>query len=94
MLKAHDSSFIKIGLTKNLKGRINNIQTGCPYRLSFYAGVRTDRAREFEKELLSYFSKFNVRGEWFELPDDELFELMDIIDEENKKTRERLNEMV
>lgn len=91
---AHGSEYIKIGMTTNLKQRIRNLQSGCPFKLSLWATIRTENPIGIERYLIAKFSDFNVRGEWFSLPDDEIDSLLTIVDEENIKTKERIYEMV
>ena len=94
IIVANNFEYLKIGMTKNIKGRMNNLQSGCPFRLSLWASIRTDKPNEMETYLHSEFAEFNVRGEWFSMPDSQLDKLLYICDQENMKTKERLNEMV
>lgn len=72
VLATRDLKFVKIGSTVSPKMRFNNIQTGCPFELFLWIGVKTSRLREIESELHSRFAEWRTRGEWFCLPDDQL----------------------
>lgn len=63
---------IKIGKTVNLKNRISNIQSGCPYMLRPYAAFQTENPSTDEVIVLNHLSKFRMRGEWFNLPDSKI----------------------
>ena len=60
-----DEKYIKIGRTKNIKNRMNNIQSGCPFRLTLFACFKTDTPHLSEAYVLDMLSHCNVRGEWF-----------------------------
>jgi len=42
-----------------------NIQNGCPYRLHYSIGYKTDTPKELERTFHELFSDFHHRGEWF-----------------------------
>jgi len=97
VLATPNFEFIKIGMTKNIKQRLGNIQSGCPYKLSLWVLIKTKYPSEIESRLLSMFSNFNVRGEWFCLPNNELDRLLLIANTENNKSKieiGKINEMV
>lgn len=52
---------IKIGISKNPKARLGNIQTSHPFLLSFILILEGNR----EKELHQLFSAHRLAGEWF-----------------------------
>jgi len=60
---------IKIGTTKNVNKRIQNIQASVPYPLKLLC--ITDGGREEEAKLHKKFNTIKVSGEWFK-PEDEL----------------------
>jgi hypothetical protein len=55
--------FIKIGTTRNLRHRLNNIQTSHPTPLSLAGSVAGDA--RLERELHRRFAPLRVNGEWF-----------------------------
>lgn len=62
-----NTSFFKIGVTKDVKARLGNMQTGNPHVFQLYAFYPNSRARILEKRLHELLSDRRVRGEWFEL---------------------------
>jgi hypothetical protein len=80
--------YIKIGRTKSLKQRMNNIQSGCPFNLSFYNGIRTTRDSEVESVMHKLIAHVRVRGEWFRPTRIELDLISDFCTETNKHIRE------
>jgi hypothetical protein len=67
LIQHGQSRSMKIGLTKDLRGRIKGLQTGSPITLSLqYAWEVTD-ASSLENLLHRRFSNKQVLGEWFEL---------------------------
>lgn len=62
-ITTEDNKFIKIGYTKNLKARLSNIQTGCPYTLTVLRTVRENIS--LEKTIHQELYRYHVRGEWF-----------------------------
>lgn len=80
--------YIKIGRTKSLKQRMNNIQSGCPFSLFFYNGIRTIRDSEVESVMHKLLAHVRVRGEWFMPTSVELDLISDFCTATNKHIRE------
>jgi hypothetical protein len=61
----------KIGITNNIKGRIENLQTSSPDKLELLFKYRTTEAVKLEKSLHNYFKYYRIRenGEWFQFED-------------------------
>lgn len=60
---------VKIGRTQDVKGRLNQLQTGSPAMLSilYQFGFKdTVKAIVLEEKLHHHFRHTRVRGEWFE----------------------------
>ncbi len=59
----------KIGYTtsNNSKGRLGELQVGCPWMLYIAAEYEVDDCRELEKHLHAVFDSYRTRGEWFDL---------------------------
>lgn len=87
VLSTHDFSYIKIGTTKSIKQRQENIQSGCPFELFFWLGIRTPIANDVEKHLLNKYKDFNLRGEWFSFGKNQLDELVDYFNKTNASIR-------
>lgn len=64
----HDKSLLKIGTSKDVKCRIQTLQTGNPRSLEIWAQFKCDNYKKLENMLHSLFTSFKVRGEWFRLP--------------------------
>lgn len=63
-----DNGFIKIGVAKNIKSRLDTLQTGCPYPLKVICSIPCKgrpKALAIERRLHSYFAKSRIGGEWF-----------------------------
>lgn len=64
--------YTKIGITKNLRQRFGNLQSHNPGELELLAAfpiVKPDKGRYLERRLHRIFTDYQVRGEWFRLPD-------------------------
>jgi hypothetical protein len=62
----------KIGRTTNLKSRLNDLQTTCPYPLSVVVQYQSECCGNEEKGLHIYFADKRLRGEWFALNLDDI----------------------
>ena len=69
-VKAGD--FIKIGYTCDVQARMSQIQTSNPNEVDLLFTVKTDDARKLEQDLHNKYRKQNVRGEWFQLTQEQL----------------------
>lgn len=61
-------NYVKIGMTCNLKRRISQIQTGCPFRVAHAFAVPSEyweEARGLEKLLHMLLRPQRLRGEWY-----------------------------
>lgn len=58
-------NYVKIGYTKNLNERLNNIQISNPYPLELLFVIKNDR--NLESSIHKFYKKYNkhYRGEWF-----------------------------
>ena len=64
----NDRELYKIGYTsKNVQNRINELQTGCPYKILLVETYESKYARKIETTLHNIYSHINTHGEWFEL---------------------------
>lgn len=78
------TKWIKIGMSRDLKSRIKSHRTANPtVKLLFYFdGVEVD-----EKIIHNYFSKKWMQGEWFELSNNDLNRLHEMLKENNKQIK-------
>lgn len=75
VLKITDTAnnvFYKIGLAKNLEQRVNTLQTGNPFEIKIILSFYVESMIEEEKKLHFMFSHKRLRGEWFNLTNDDL----------------------
>ncbi|UBF23198.1 T5orf172 domain protein [Haloarcula tailed virus 2] len=66
----------KIGISKDVGQRLSACQTGCPFPIIEYAKIENSDGsdRELETALHTYYSEYNIHGEWFDIPDEEVHE--------------------
>lgn len=60
--------FIKVGVTRNGNGRLQNLQTGCPVEiriLSMREGLSADHAADIETAIHLLLADYHSKGEWF-----------------------------
>ena len=55
--------FVKIGYSKDVRKRLKQIQTGCPFELDIIA--RFPGTVAIEKSLHDKYDEYRLRGEWF-----------------------------
>jgi predicted GIY-YIG superfamily endonuclease len=89
LIEAKDIFLYKIGITKNVKKRIKNLQTGCPNKLSvIHLYESENNVGKIEKALHKRFEHSkqkdifnNLEGEWFDLPNEIIFDFKKICKE-------------
>lgn len=62
----------KIGYSKSVYRRLSQMQTSCPFDLIVLERVFSLDCQKLESLLHKYFDAYRVRGEWFELPAEEI----------------------
>ena len=77
----------KVGISRDPHKRLKQLQTGCPFKLSFHysdltTGFDNTIGRD-EKELHRRLSRLTVLGEWFWGDPDEAYEICNDITNEN-----------
>lgn len=65
-----DGEYVKIGITKNIKERMNGINTNNPRKLTLIACQEYDNAYEIEQSLHEKFKDKQIMGEWFDMLDE------------------------
>lgn len=68
--------FYKIGVADNVKTRMADLQTSNPFELRVIATRCVEKAFAVESKLHNDYKPFRVRGEWFELTEHALHDLM------------------
>ena len=66
----------KIGRSKNVKSRLNNLQVGNPKTMQLVGLINYVDDVTYEKQLHKRFNEFRIRGEWFKLPTHKEHELL------------------
>ena len=66
----------KIGITNNIKERVETLQTSSPDKLELLFKHRTTEADKLEKSLHKFFKYYRIRenGEWFQFEDTKISE--------------------
>lgn len=84
--------FFKIGYSRNLRGRIPSIQTGCPYPVELVLTIK-GASRNDEKRLHFTFQskRGEARNEWFKLTDKDIALIKEIKIEIEKGSKSKDN---
>lgn len=85
---------IKIGKSINMKQRMKNIQSGCPFKLFYWLQIRTPLAGDVEGYLHKWFEDYRTVGEWFEIPKSKIDDLMDFFEHTNREIRKVSNALL
>lgn len=75
ILSVNDSDLYKIGVTKNIIGRIKQLNTGNPFEFSIYDFYVTENHHNLESILHDKLKERKFRGEWFLLTKEEVKEV-------------------
>jgi hypothetical protein len=67
---------VKIGITSNFYHRFAAISSSCPQQLEVLAVVDVDKPRLLEAELHDRYQSYRYSGEWFNLPEHEIDQLL------------------
>jgi len=67
---------IKIGFSKNIKLRKNNMKTANSDLLEVIAFIETSNMQELEKEFHDALQDHNICGEWFEFTEDDMIDIL------------------
>ena len=71
---------VKIGIAIDVRSRLSTLQTSSPLKLKLLKSWKSVNALASEKMLHKKFAKFRQSGEWFQLPDNVLQNLIAIAD--------------
>jgi hypothetical protein len=74
-IEAASERLYKIGQTGNARKRVSSIQTSSPVPLRLVLLIETDSRRTLEKRYHHRFAMDQVRGEWFELHAEDIYEV-------------------
>ena len=70
LIECHE--FVKVGIADNPDFRLIQLQVGCPYELRLLASFTTQHTARDEARLHGLWKRYEVRGEWFNVPAGEL----------------------
>lgn len=82
IIQCGDTPMYKVGVTSGLSRRLENLQTGCPYQLQYTFIVHCKSkhiAFSMETTLHCRLKPYHVRGEWFNLSTQWLYDTIDIL---------------
>lgn len=68
-VRAGNRGAIKIGVAKDIKKRVDELQVGNAFRLNVIASIPCDcreQAFDLEKKIHRFFRRQRIRGEWFQ----------------------------
>ncbi len=63
-LQKDEENVFKIGITSNMKSRLDSLQTACPGKLHVVKCVKSENAKKVEQKILEKLKDFSVGGEW------------------------------
>lgn len=75
------NEFYKIGMSSDIKKRLNSIQSSNPYPVSLEFNKKTSNSLSIEKQLHEIYKHKNIRGEWFKLVDNDIKDIINYINE-------------
>ena len=75
-----EADVVKIGLSANVKQRLNALNKVLPYELEVLYIFDTLHCRRLEIYLHRMFAPKRIRGEWFRLTDDQVAAIPDLVD--------------
>jgi hypothetical protein len=76
IIKSGSANHYKIGQTKDIQTRINQMKTGNPSNIHCIATIFVNDAIGLERHLHETLFPFKMHGEWFDLPEDVLSEVL------------------
>lgn len=77
-LARHEHGYIKIGKSNDPLSRIRELQTASPYKIHLAATITVyGDWHAVEERLHEVYSRYHKRGEWFDLPDHAVEDLVE-----------------
>lgn len=77
------SDEVKIGISSNPEQRLKGLQTGNPNELELIATTTCSDVCELENGLHNKYNTHRLNGEWFDLPSEKLFTLIEAVKNDN-----------
>ena len=77
-IKHRNMKAVKIGFTQedNPDKRIRDFEVASPFGIVNLGYIITDDAKQLEKKLHELYSDLHIKGEWYELSDDEVYAII------------------
>lgn len=104
LIKQQSANLYKIGISKDPKSRLDQLQTANPDTLELVSTFKTKHGFQLETFVHRKFSDANVQLEWFELTEEEVKEFIptcqqgesnfDLLQEENTYLQDRYQKRV
>src|SRR5438552_468447 len=85
---AASAGLVKIGITDNVKRRIEGLQASCPVPVTLIKSWPSADAEKLESALQNRFANWHRHHEWFEPPQSELEKVCAELDENGQLCRE------
>lgn len=85
VIRAGDTDYYKIGVTKDITKRLRSLQGGNHLRLSIVLTVQHKHAYQQEKHVHQVAKRWHIRGEWFRLPREVVAKIKHCANEEAKE---------
>jgi len=76
LIKESFNGYIKIGVSRNIKGRMAAIESNIPQKITLIGTIKSSQARKIEEKLHRKYADYCIKGEWFKLSDKQLSELI------------------
>ena len=70
--------YIKVGVAKDVKKRIQGIQTGNQYKLKLIGTKESLNDYELESRIHTFLSNYRVIGEWFRISENKMISLIEL----------------
>ena len=70
-----NKNIVKIGCTTDIKNRIKSLSTGFPYKLKLLNKIYSKNYGYIEGLFHEFFKNKRLRGEWFDLSDEEIYNI-------------------
>lgn len=68
LIKEQQNNYFKIGVSKDVRQRIKQLQTGSAGTIQLYKEFSSEYANKIEKAFHRRYRVYNIGGEWFNLP--------------------------
>jgi predicted small secreted protein len=69
LIKESENNYYKVGVSGNINQRIKQLQTGSAGTIELIEKYPSKYSHKIEKALHRKYQQYNVKGEWFNLPE-------------------------